>query len=711
MSYLQRCHNSVGSFEEDGQAVNDEVTLTPHEAYEVERVRTSVEQRQHQLEDYNMSESNVSSHQNISTLTQKKRLITAIFSIALVTIAVSVGASIASKSSTSSVVVIRDNVSPISPSKSENTTVQEAVEPDPDLISTEIVEDGIIYDFVAQQEVHVEEPQFDLEVVEFKGDISDFIYADVARFSIDANDESCNSEGALWEYESITDLFPWETSWKLFREEELWVHGPPSKTSYNRLTNYRGTLCLPAGNYEMVLMDSEGDGSCCEYGFGGYTVKVGGVVVASSNMKENDPFEKRTYTFSIEQPTTSTSTAATTTAAATTTTTTSVTTTTVAVEESKTEPSVKDSTQDPTSSPSSGPTITPSQAPSLSPSLKPTPLPTFLATDKPTLVTPDISECRGTNVVVGIEILTDGNGAQTSYTLAQANGVEIVSERKTNTMSSNEKYLDEVCVSSGTYDLILEDTKGNGIRDPGYIAVYLDGEKILHDYRFNKNKKTYTIQVGFDPPMTDTDTVWLNGHNKRRKDFHEANGKVFRPLTWSPEVAQSATNWAEKIVADGCVLSREKNLDLGELTFAMITSNQRAARAEPESVLKRWYDKHIDDSLPSLVDDNAIPGLAFSQVVWLASRYVGCTKQVGQLPQNRYCHVVLCRYVLFHSVYEPFPSWRSPLNKILHFSASCDRYATAGNCNVRMRSNEWKTRTLADKSICGPVCPEGEGCH
>jgi len=39
------------------------------------------------------------------------------------------------------------------------------------------------------------------------------------------------------------------------------------------------------------------------------------------------------------------------------------------------------------------------------------------------------------------------------------------------------------------------------------------------------------------------------------------------------------------------------------------------------------------------------------------------------------------------------------------------RYATTGNCNVKMQPNEWKGPTLADKSICSSVCPENEGCH
>ncbi|KAK1744886.1 hypothetical protein QTG54_004177, partial [Skeletonema marinoi] len=217
--------------------------------------------------------------------TQKRKLIAGISSVALVVVAAVVGVSASSKSSSANQrpliedVVITDDVGEAPPSIAEDTTEPVAVELAPELITTEIVDDGIIYDFVAQQEVSEEEPKIDLDIVEFKGDLSDFIDADVARFSIDASDEDCNSLGAMWEFETRTDKYPWETKWRLYRsdeesEKELWVHGPPEKATYNRLTSYRGKLCIPAGDYEMEISDSEGDGYCCQYGFGATQSKL-----------------------------------------------------------------------------------------------------------------------------------------------------------------------------------------------------------------------------------------------------------------------------------------------------------------------------------------------------------------------------------------------------------------------------------------------------
>jgi hypothetical protein len=661
MSYLQK-NRSVGSFEGDaGSSMGDEETLTPHEAYEIERQNTRYPDAEREEE--NHTSQPIGSASTAHFWTQRRKLITAASSIALVVVAAAVGVVVSTKSSPANQkslaedVVITDEVGEAPPSISGDTVELVAVEPAPELVSTEIIEDGdgIIYDVVAQQEVTVAEPDFDLDIVEFKGDLTDFIDSNVARFSIDADDESCDAQGALWDFAYTTDAFPWETSWELLRGDERWAHGPPAKSAYNRLTNYRGSLCLPEGEYTMIVLDSEGDGSCCEFGIGGFKVMVGEVVIAESDMTQNDPFDKRTFGFTVlpKQATTTSTVASGTT-------TTITTTTTVAADESATQ----DTTQDPTKSPSRAPTAMLTQSPSVSPSPVPTPEPTSKVT--PEVTSPDaMSEnCPSPNVIVGIEILTDANGSQTGYTFE---GGDTFNERATGTMSSQEKYLDEVCVSPGTYKLTMLDSKGNGLQDPAYVAVYVGGEKVLHDYTFNAQSKSYTIQAGFNPssPMTAIDREWLDGHNKRREQFHEANEKEFRPLTWSPKIAQDASVWAAKIIKDGCVVSREQNLSSGELTFAMTSANEEAAIAEPESIMNRWYNNHIDESVPELVLDSEVPGLAFTQVTWLATRYIGCTKQVGQLLSDKYCHVAICRYAFirvssFLSHFSSYQTHNSP---------------------------------------------------
>ncbi len=667
MSYLQNNRSSLGSFEEDaGSSVGDEeTTFTPQEAYEIEKPSSGYPYADGQEENYGSA--------TAKFWTRKRNLITAVSSIALVIVAAAVGVVVSRKSSPANQqsltqdVVITDDVGESPPSTTGDTAELVAVEPAAELISTEILDDGIIYDFVAQQEVTVEEPDFDLDIVEFKGDLTEFIDADVARFSIDADDESCNKEGARWEFTYTTDSFPWETRWKLYLGDQVWVHGPPAKTAYNRLTNYRGELCLPPGDYKMEISDKQGDGFCCEYGKGGYKIKVGDAVIAESDTENNDHFEKRTFDFTIlSKQATTTSTVASSTTTTITPTTTNVATTTVATDESATTPSTQGTTQDPTESPSSEPTVTPTQSPSVSSSLEPTHMPTVELTQVPTpeptnkptpelVIFSDATNC----VNVTIEILTDSHGFHTGYTFQ--GGDNVIKKRDTGSMASGQKYLDEVCVTPGTYELTVSDSKGNGLQNPGYVAVYLGDEKILHDYTFNKQSKSYTIRAGFNPNefMNDIDHEWLDGHNERRREFHEANGKEFHPVTWSPKLAQDASVWAEKIITDGCAVSREQNLSLGELTFAMVSGNEDAVLAKPESVMNRWYDSKIKND-PELVPDSVVPGLAFTQVTWLATRYIGCSKKSSQLSDEKYCHVVICRYVVLYS-YVKFSLACSPL--------------------------------------------------
>lgn len=621
MSYLQNNERGwVNRFEDDadsslgdaegGDAEGGDVeNLTLQEAYEIERARTAGEGYYAENQySYNTS-TNVAS---TKFWTPKRKIITAT-TVALVIVATAVGVVLSNKSSPENSLnqisfqdVIEEDDGDGSPSSTaEDANEPTAIEPAAELISEEIIDGVVVYDVAAQQEVTVvEEPNVDLEnITVFVGDLSDFIDSDVARVSVEADSAYCNDQGALLGLTMTTDLYQWEFGWELYRgngsSKELWAYGPPEEQAYERLTKYRGQLCLPTGVYEMTFTDSAKDGMCCIYGKGGYKVVVGNVTVAESNTQEDDPFESRTYNFEVSDTTTTT-------------------TTTAATEASGTAPSDQDS-------PSNEPTVKPTPSPSSSPTPKPTPEPS----NQPTAE--ELSSSTQANcVTVGIEILTDGFGAHTGYKFK--GGDATFKERASGTMSSNTRYLDEVCVSPGNYDLIVEDIKGDGIEDPGYIAVYIGEERVLMDWQVQKKNITYPIVVGFDSGMTDVDIQWLEAHNLRRKQFHEAHDKEYRPLTWSPALTKGASEWAAKIVSEECVLSRQQYLGLGENLNAMVTNSVDGL--EPDSFLDRWFDRKVDDENP---------GLQLTQVVWVATRYVGCSKLVGQLSNGQYCHVAICR--------------------------------------------------------------------
>ena len=77
-----------------------------------------------------------------------------------------------------------------------------------------------------------------------------------------------------------TDLYPGETSWQLIDQNGAgFINANPLTQS---LTTYTWNICVPTANcYTFTIFDSFGDGICCSYGNGSYSVTYGGAIVAS----------------------------------------------------------------------------------------------------------------------------------------------------------------------------------------------------------------------------------------------------------------------------------------------------------------------------------------------------------------------------------------------------------------------------------------------
>lgn len=145
---------------------------------------------------------------------------------------------------------------------------------------------------------------FDNTKHNFSGDISQFISTkEIFKKQSVYGNSQCDASRGLWNFELFTDDYPWETDWELLYvgrigyffadfglEDSIVALGPPAGTNYERRTLYKGYLCLPVGNFVLRMKDLEGDGICCDFGEGYFTVKVNGNVVA-----KNDP-DKDSYT-------------------------------------------------------------------------------------------------------------------------------------------------------------------------------------------------------------------------------------------------------------------------------------------------------------------------------------------------------------------------------------------------------------------------------
>jgi len=87
--------------------------------------------------------------------------------------------------------------------------------------------------------------------------------------------DTCNSRSFLLEL--TTDNYPAETEWTLRKKSgEVVETGSGYKTAGK---TYEKKLCLTEEEHEFEITDSYGDGMCCSYGSGSYTVTVNDVVV------------------------------------------------------------------------------------------------------------------------------------------------------------------------------------------------------------------------------------------------------------------------------------------------------------------------------------------------------------------------------------------------------------------------------------------------
>jgi hypothetical protein len=92
----------------------------------------------------------------------------------------------------------------------------------------------------------------------------------------------------------LTDNYPAETTWALTGLGGAPVYGSGGPYNGQANQNVGGTACVPNGPVIVfTINDSYGDGICCGFGQGNYTVTVGGVTVASGGQftfQESTPF-------------------------------------------------------------------------------------------------------------------------------------------------------------------------------------------------------------------------------------------------------------------------------------------------------------------------------------------------------------------------------------------------------------------------------------
>ena len=456
-----------------------------------------------------------------------------------------------------------------------------------------------------------------VEINVHDGPLSDFIVSDMARISLQTYNGKCTGNNGEWYMELFTDSYPWETSWSMIAKGsgEVIMKGPPVGRNYDRLTRYIGTMCVPEGTYTMRLEDKSiaGDGICCTYGEGYMQVKVNGDTVI--NQKEGD--------FRVFE------------------------------QDIQIVPSVEAQTP-----------INPV-----------TPNPTPNPTPQPVAPTPPVGPA-GT-LPATIKVRTDNYGGETGYAFESINTGQVLINKPKGSLQRNTLYEDTLFLNEGQrYRLTIKDSI-NGIESPGYFAVDVDGEEVFYGGRFNtpSGEKSFIVRPGYEPSdMSTNDRLWLNEHNKRRRQFHEDNGVPYGRLVWSNELEDSARAWIPQITSS-CSISgnREPGLTPGENIAVRSAGTNINVDESPVAIMQRWVDNKTDLGYPN--------NQSATQALWAATRFVGCSNAVTDTADGRKCYVSICRY------------------------------AQAGNCDMGKWKDsngnvDWEGAATSSRSRCGPTCPE-----
>lgn len=265
---------------------------------------------------------------------------------------------------------------------------------------------------------------------------------------------------------------------------------------------------------------------------------------------------------------------------------------------------------------------------------------------------------------IGIQVITDEFCDQTGFKLStkpqDGSTSKALLDYPIGSLEKDDTYAKKMCVSEGTYTLTI-------VGKASYSAS-VNEEEVLFGGNLWGKTSSYEIIAGYKPSLNSRENEWLHEHNTRREAFHNEHGIEYRPLQWSHELAKDASEWLENMLPS-CESTPAPDLEEGE----NVASAKRSGPSDtelPSNILTRWSDRKLDKDYPN--------NQTLTQVMWRATRHVGCSDKYIINADGTYCYASICRY------------------------------SRPGNCN--MHKQDWLDATLADHSACGQVCPE-EGCH
>jgi hypothetical protein len=182
-----------------------------------------------------------------------------------------------------------------------------------------------------------------------------------------------------------------------------------------------------------------------------------------------------------------------------------------------------------------------------------------------------------------------------------------------------------------------------------------------------KNSIDGIISIHMSPnDENNRDSLWLEAHNTRRKQWHKGNNVTYVPLSWSTDLVSSALKFAQVLIDQPYgtmeLYHDETNHQEGEnLARNCGTGGSYTSIRTPDSILERWVEREVGMSPPN--------NLHLIQVLWRATTLVGCAEAKKEYEDGSVCHVQVCRY------------------------------SKMGNCNLG-KYEDWSIPMLLDDSPC-----------
>ena len=121
---------------------------------------------------------------------------------------------------------------------------------------------------------------FSVRAIDEAGNQSNASNSVTFRTLQETSNPNCHNENVILTI--VTDRYPRETSWTLKNASGTTVASRAAGTYTTRYATYNHTFSgLAAGDYTFTINDTYGDGMCCTYGNGSYTLKSGSTTVVS----------------------------------------------------------------------------------------------------------------------------------------------------------------------------------------------------------------------------------------------------------------------------------------------------------------------------------------------------------------------------------------------------------------------------------------------